>query len=279
MQLAFSTLGCPEWSFDEILRAAQRDRFDGIEFRGLLAEIDLVNVPEFAPAHVAETRRRLDDAGVRASCLSSSLAVVACTAAKVDQVETIVHAKRYVDLAHAVGAPCVRLFCGQVPNALTRLEALSRAAEVLREIGDYAHTYGVTAAVETHDAFVRTDQLMELIRAANHPAVQVLWDIHHPWRLAGESIEYSLTQLDGHVAATHVKDSLPTGEGGPEDFRYTLLGQGDVPLKAAIHDLRGRGYAGYLTLEWEKRWIPDLAPPEVAFPQYAQTMRAWLGEL
>jgi hypothetical protein len=37
------------------------------------------------------------------------------------------------------------------------------------------------------------------------------------------------------------------------------------------------GYCGYAILEWEKRWIPDLPEPEIAFPQYVKQMRKWLG--
>jgi hypothetical protein len=37
------------------------------------------------------------------------------------------------------------------------------------------------------------------------------------------------------------------------------------------------GYGGYAILEWEKRWIPTLAEPEIAFPQYVTKMREWLG--
>ena len=39
------------------------------------------------------------------------------------------------------------------------------------------------------------------------------------------------------------------------------------------------GYDGWINLEWEKRWFPSLADPEVAFPQYAQTLRQYLADL
>lgn len=277
MKIAFSTLGCPEWTLDEIIAAAQRDRFDGVEFRGLLSEIDLVNAPEFSPARVAETRARLQDAGVGVSCLSSSVTVVASTGAEVDRREAIAHAQRYIDLAKEVGAPCVRLFGGNVPETLLPSEAYDRAAESLREIGDYARERGVTAVVETHDALIQSDRLMDLIRLTGHQAVKVLWDIHHPYRVAAESIMQTVAQLEGHIAATHLKDSVLNADG--EGFTYTLLGHGDVPLKAALHALKAMGYDGYLTLEWEKRWIPELDGPEVAFPQYAKQVRAWLAEV
>jgi len=276
MKIAFSTLGCPEWTLDQIFAAAQRDGYDGIEFRGLLSEIDLVNAPEFSPALIAETRAKLEDAGVGVSCLSSSVTVVASAGAEVDRKEAVTHARRYIELAKEVGAPCVRLFGGSVPETLLPSEAYDRAAESLREIGDYARERGVTAVVETHDALIRSDLLMELIRLTNHPAVKVLWDIHHPYRIAGESIVQTLEQFNGHIAATHLKDSVLNADG--ESYTYTLLGHGDVPLKAALHALKDMGYDGYLTLEWEKRWIPELAGPETAFPQYARQVREWLDE-
>lgn len=277
MKIAFSTLGCPAWSFGQVIDGARTYGFDGVEFRGLLAEVDLRQVPEFAPAQIAETRRRLQDAGLRVSCLSSSVTVVASTATEVDRREAISTAKHYLDLAKEVGAPCVRLFCGNVPDTVEHGVAVDRAAHSLREIGDFARERGVITAVETHDAFVRSELLMELIQLADHPAVQVLWDIHHPYRLAGESLAHTLRYLDGHIVATHLKDSVQTADG--EGYTYVPLGQGDVPLFEALHALKQRGYDGFLTLEWEKRWVPALDEPEVAFPQYARQMRDWLAKL
>lgn len=277
MKLAFSTLSCPEWSFAQILDAAKQYGYEGIEFRGIMDEVDLVNVPEFSPARIAETRQRLADAGVRAACMSSSVSVVAMTAAEVDRHTAVTHARRYIELAKAVGAPLVRLFCGDVPTSLQRGEALDRAADTLRRIGEYAAECGVVAVVETHDNFTRTDQLMELIQLANHPAVQVLWDIHHPYRMEGETVEHSMRYLGNHVRHTHVKDSVVNMES--EGYTYVLTGKGDIPILEAMRALKQAGYDGYLSLEWEKRWIPELPGPEVALPQYAEQMRAWLKEI
>ena len=276
MKLAFSTLGCPEWTFDEILEAAQRFGYDGIEFRGVLTQVDLVNVPEFSPAQITGTRRRLQDAGLRVACMSSSVCVVASTKSEVDRLEAVEHAKRYVELAKEIGAPCIRLFSGDVPATLERDIALERAADSLRRIGDYAAERGVIAAVETHDAFVRSEQLMEMIRLARHPAVQVLWDIHNPYRSAGETIDHSMRYLNGHIASTHVKDSVQSDDG---EGTYVLLGRGDVPILEAMRALKKAGYDGYLTLEWERRWIPQLDPPEIAFPQYVTQMKEWLRQI
>ena len=73
---------------------------------------------------------------------------------------------------------------------------------------------------------------------------------------------------------THIKDSVASGD----DRRYVLLGQGTVGVKAIVQTLVSGGYRGLYNFEWEKVWHPDIDEPEVAFPQYAQTMGAWLAE-
>jgi fatty-acyl-CoA synthase len=43
--------------------------------------------------------------------------------------------------------------------------------------------------------------------------------------------------------------------------------------------LQGVGYAGWLAVEWEKKWHPDLAEPEIALPQHAEVLRGYLAQL
>jgi sugar phosphate isomerase/epimerase len=273
MKIAFSSLACPAWTLDEILAAAKRHGYNGVEWRGLGAEIDLRNAEAFQPANIAATKARFDAAGVPAVCLSSSVTVVAATVDDVTRQQHVAQAEAYIDMAKALGAPFVRVFCGNVPAGMPRDTALDRAADDLRRLGDFAAARGVMVVAETHDASTRTDDLMVLIRRANHPAVEVLWDIHHPYRAAGESIAHSLRTLDGHVRYTHLKDSAMNPDGS---HTYVPIGQGDVPLREAIDGLRAQGYDGWLTLEWEKRWVPTLADAAEVLPHYITTLRGWL---
>src|SRR5688500_4522423 len=45
--LSFSTLGCPDWTFETILNFADEHGYDGIELRGILRQLDLTKCPEF----------------------------------------------------------------------------------------------------------------------------------------------------------------------------------------------------------------------------------------
>lgn len=274
MQLAFSTLGCPDWDLEKILATANRLGYAGVEFRGLLEHIELDQAPEFSSAHIADTRQQMLDAGVQTSCMSSSVSVLSAVGNENDSQYAIATAKRYIDLASAMHAPFVRIFGGMAPATISLNEAEERTAALLRTIGDHAAARQVTAVVETHDHLIHSAQLARLIHLTNHPAVGVLWDIHHPFRLAGESLTETIQNLHGLVRYTHVKDSSPANN--KEGYTYTALGQGDVPIKESLSMLLAEGYDGFLTLEWEKRWIPELTAPEIAFAQYAAQMREWM---
>jgi len=259
--LAFSTLGCPAWPWERILRAATDYGYDAIELRGLQNHLeDLPDAPPFTAANRANAKRQLDDAGVFVCCVSSSGVV-----AKKNEG----HVRAHAALARDLGCPLVRVFGGGLDPDLPHADALARAAENLRAFGDAASDEGVALVLETHDAFSTGAQVAELLTVAAHPAVYALWDLHHPFR-QGETPETTHHYLAPTLRHVHVKD----GKNGA----YTLMGEGDVPLTAMLDLIVGSGgYDGPISLEWEKRWHPEIAEPEVAFPQYAQALRACLN--
>ena len=271
MKLGVSTLGCPDWTLDEIVARCKGYGYDGIEWRGLGPDLDLTQSPAFSsPTAIAQTRQAHMDAGLEICGLDSSAKLAdtdeAAWAGNRD------HARRMIDLASAVGAPTVRVFGGDGPEREARAVTVSRVADRLRLLGEYAaQAVGVAVVLETHDAFSSGAQVAEALHLCPHPNVGALWDLHHPYR-QGESPEQTWAVLGPYVRQTHVKDSRPEGA-------YCLLGEGDIPIREMLGLLQRGGYDGWVNLEWEKRWMPSLADPEVAFPQYARTLRQYLAEL
>ncbi len=199
MLLAFSTLGCPEWSMDQVIANAVALGYSGVEFRGLLSEIDLEKVPEFTPARIADTRRRLQREGLEAVCLSSSVQIVAASATDIDLRRAVAMVKYYIEMARELEAPYVRIFGGEIPDGMLRDDAFRRAVEALQYLGNFADAREVTVLVETHDHFVNSQALSELLRSADQPSIRALWDIHHPYRSAGESISQTMRNLRGQI--------------------------------------------------------------------------------
>lgn len=248
--IAFSTLGCPSWDLDTILRAAVDFGYDALELRGHLDQMDLPQAAPFTPENRAQTRRRIADAGLRVCCVGSSGVVAQ---------GNLEHVRAHCALARDLDCPLVRVFGG---------ERTDRSAANLRAFGDAAVDAGVALVLETHDAFSTGATVAALLAEADHPAVFSLWDLHHPYR-QGEAPAETLAHLLPTLRHVHIKDS--------RDGVYTLPDEGDVPLAAMLADLRAHGYDGVVSVEWEKRWHPELPDPEVALPAYAAFLKAHLA--
>ena len=55
MKLAFTTLGCPDWTFDQIINEAQRLGFEAIEIRGVDGKMRAEEIDLFFPENVEST--------------------------------------------------------------------------------------------------------------------------------------------------------------------------------------------------------------------------------
>jgi sugar phosphate isomerase/epimerase len=271
MKLSFTTLGCPGWTLPEIVENAVKMGYDGVDFRGLLDQIDVTQRPEFSTG-LAETKKRFADNGIAISglALSSRFAVPD----KAELQKNMDELRRNMELAAKLGTHTVRVYGGRVPENYTVDSIMPIVVENLRQAGDEAEQFDVTLALETHDDWTDSTVFARLMREVDHPRVRVLWDLHHPFRANGEAAELTYHNLAPYTVSIHVKDSVPDPDAG-HGHTYVLLGEGDVPLKTMLDLLAQDSYDGYAILEWEKRWIPTLAEPEIAFPQYVEKMREW----
>lgn len=264
MKLAFSTLGCPDWDFETVVERAREYDYDGVEIRGILRQFDLVKVPEMTD-EAEQARRFLQENGVAIACISASSRF--SSQDEDERKANIESARAHMDIAKSFKAPCVRVFGGYIPEGVERERYEDYMAESLREIGNYGSQIGVKVAIETHDSFCLGKEIVAVLGKTDHPMVGAVWDLYHPLR-NGEPIEETMKALSGRVLHVHIKDG---------DFeRHTFLGEGKVPTLDILKLLKGDGYGGYLSVEWEKAWIPELPEPEEVFPQYGSKLREYL---
>lgn len=264
MKLAFSTLGCPDWAIDDIIEAARTNGYDGVELRHYQGSLDLAKTLGAFPGGVPEFRRRFARAGIAICCLDSSVVLS-------DPDPSTTEGERMIELAMGLGAPYVRVFGGEVPTGESREKCLRRAADKLARLGKRAAQRGKRVLVETHDAFSSGAQVAELLDAAGDDGTGALWDLNHPVRQR-ESPEETARLIGGRTYHVHIKDSA-------EDGALVPLGEGTIPLAELVGKLHAAGYAGYLSLEWERAWHPELAQAEKAFPQAIRYMSGLLARL
>ena len=272
MKLAFSTLGCPKWTLNQILENAVKMGFDGIEFRGLLDDIDITRRPEFT-TEFSKTRQMLIDRGLAVSCLSTSARFAIVDPS--EKQKSFDEVQRYMELAVKLDlpdVPIIRVFGGRFPKGYNREKIMAITAENLRQIGKRAEEYDVTLAVETHDDWSDSALCAQLISQVNNPKIRILWDLHHPYRFNNESPEVTYANIGKYTVGIHIKDSVLNEKG---ELVHVLVGEGGVPLRKMLDMLIQGGYSGYATLEWEKRWHPELLEPEIVFSHYVQKMREW----
>ena len=83
---------------------------------------------------------------------------------------------------------------------------------------------GVTLLVETNGVYADTARLAALLTRARSDRVGALWDVHHPYRYAGETPGQTVTNL-ARTSAVHIKTVMEDGRA-----RYRLMGEGDLPM-------------------------------------------------
>jgi sugar phosphate isomerase/epimerase len=272
--IAFSTLGCPAWSWETILAQADQLGYAAVELRGVAGEMDLPKVPELSGTRLAGTRRDLSALGIVISDLGASAAMHEKGSARQAQLD---EGRRFIDLAHALGVKYVRIFGDRIPPGEPREEVMQRVADGFREMAAHAQPAGVTVIMETHGDFTHSKDVARIKSRVGSDAFLILWDAHHTFVAGGERPAETWSALGQWVRHTHLKDSVSSGP-GVEDRRYVLTGTGDVPMKEQVKVLAAGGYKGFYSFEWEKKWHPELEEPEIAFPHYARTMTGYLKE-
>lgn len=272
--IAFSTLGCPAWDWPRILLVAHQHGFSAIELRGLQGNMDLPSQAIFAPGRIEQTKKQIRDSKLRIACISSSANLYQEDPEK--RAKELADARRFIDLASALGAPYVRVFGGKAesdkspaPDEATK----ARVAAGLRELGEYSGPKAVTVIIESHDHFTSSATLKDVLTAANSEHVALLWDAHHTFATSNEDPEFTVKQVGPWIRHTHLKDSIGKGE----DRKYVLTGTGNVPIERQVKALQSIGYKGYYCFEWEKVWHPDLVDPQIAIPDFAHVVGQCLG--
>lgn len=270
LPLSFSTLGCPGWPLTKVLEQADVLGYAAVELRGIEGDMDLPARPELRGDGLAKTLDAFAARGLRVASLDASAAMHEPDPVK--HAAALDEGKRFIDLAASLHAPFVRVFGDRYVEGEPREKTLDRIVAAFKTLGLHARGKGVSVLIESHGDFTDSPTLARLLSAIDMPEVGLLWDAHHTFVAGKEAPSVTWAAVGRYVRHTHIKDSRPAGS----DRRYVLMGQGDVPLAEQMKTLVSGGYQGLYSLEWEKKWHPEIEEPEVAFPQYVEKMKGLL---
>ena len=275
MKLSFTTLGCPEWDLDTICAKGSEYGYDGVDFRGLQETMDITQLPAFTSG-IAETRSKLQDAGMEVSGVSSSIRV--CVPEKLE--ENVEEARRSIPVAKELGCGAIRVFGAGDSQAHSKEELADIGRDTMQQILALDGAGDLKWLFETHDEWIKAVECKLLLDRIPNEAFGVLWDMGHTARVGEESPEQTYQAVGPRVGYTHIKDAIyepEHAEAMKDGWRYVPPGTGQLPLQEAIALLKAHGYDGWIMFEHEKRWHQELEDPEQIFPVFAAWARPLVG--
>lgn len=217
------------------------------------------------PAFVATVKDHAAEHNVILSNLAVGAVLNQGTPAEVEA--EVARVKAFVDLADALGISLMRhdvVAHGAVPGDDTPVfdADLPTIVAACQEIADYAATKGITTSVENHGFFVTSsDRVRRIVHAVDRENFKTTLDVGNflcvdedPTTAVPANLPYAMIVhlKDFYVRPAHfaTPDGWFTSRGG-KHLRGAIVGEGDIDMPAVIGAVRGSGYDGFVSIEFE----------------------------
>jgi sugar phosphate isomerase/epimerase len=265
MRIAFTSLAYPELTLGEVLERVRRFGYDGLELR--VAD-DGQHLRPIYPVPKPELEL-IKSSGVKLSDLAGYASFSMPDDKERARNEEVL--RTLILIARELGTPGVRVYGGRVIDDVDK--AARRIVDSLNRLVKFANDNGVLILMETHDDWVRVVNLGKLMKDLDED-VGILLDFANVVA-AGENLDAVLELVKGRIRHVHVKNFRRING----KIRYTRPDdpEGLVPIKKVVDYLRNIGYNGYLSVEWEKKWHPELEPGDEILPLYLRYLRGLLA--
>ena len=174
-----------------------------------------------------------------------------CNPSAEERNKEIEKVKEGLEIAHELGAPCLRVFGGRVPQGYTEDEAIKWVIESLQSCVKYAEENGVVIALENHGGVPsRADSVVKIMESVDSPWVRVNLDLGN---YRGESFYEEIAKTVPYAVHTHAKVSVKLGKRRVE-----------IDYNRIKEILKSGGYNGFLSIEYEEKEDPKIGVPKFA---------------
>jgi len=245
--IGFHSIGLHKYPVETVIEKVAAAGYDAIE---LNAETVPWAQPHVTPALSAEEhkslRKKAEDAGL----------VVSAIGAHVNMVEpdsevrraNLDYAMGCIELASDVGIEVAHLFSGTPFEGVSRSEMWGWLVDGTIRCIEHGQALGVKVAFEAVATHLVCDvaSLRELVEAVRPLELGVNFDPSH-FHVHGDDAAAAVRAFGDSISYVHVKDA----SGTPGDYRFPPLGQGDVDFPGFMAALKGTGYGGVLSVEYE----------------------------
>ena len=160
-----------------------------------------------------------------------------------------------LEMAKEMGAEFVLTSPANGGYLATYDQLWSRLEKNIQELGDYAAKLEIKLVVEAltpyeSNFFTRANDLVELFRRVDNPYVVGMCDIVPPF-VQHESIMAYFDKLGNKMYHMHIID----GENGSDT--HLIPGEGNIPIKEMLYEMKRIGYDKTATLELVTNYINE----------------------
>ena len=258
MNLSFSIKGWSGYSWSEFCALAVEMDFQGIELHNIHNTPFTEKGGPFHAHTAAATLRDMYEKGLSIPCLDSVCDI--SDDSRFD--DNCAEIAACIETAKSFKIPNIRIHAtrgGEVTDSM--MECLKRSVQL-------AEDAGVTLLIETIGIFADTSKLRDVLNTFACDNLAALWDMQHPYRVCGEKPDTTIQNLGAYVRHVHLKDSeIVNGS-----VEYRLIGEGTLPIADMMNALRSVNYNGFISLEWDPAWMPDISDIEIILPHYVNYM-------
>ena len=272
-------LGCMSLSYQREFSAGQLDLEGFIEraYQLGLDGIDL-HTGAFASTEPAYLRR-LRMQALRRGLALSYIGVSSNFGKPQDQLDAeVATTKKWIDVAHYMGIPLVRVFAAWVPQGETTEAVWARMIPCLKEVAAHGEERGVVVGLHNHNhgCVTRTGKdVLRILSEVDNPYFSHILDtgqyVGSPGASGANGIEDPSLDFYGSIALTapkavHVRCKIYRIQSGEEAWL-------NYPRIFAI--LRQVGYNGWLSVVYEGQ---EVEPETTAVPKAVKYLRKLMQE-
>jgi len=217
-----------DWDLSTIIKNCASTGFQGVELRTSHAHGVEVSLGK---DQRAEVKRKFQGSGVELMGLGSAFDFHTPDQSKLKA--DIAATKEYIQLAHDVGAPGVKVRPNGLPSEVPKEKTLEQIGKSLREIGEFGESLGVQIRLEVHGKdTANVPNIKSILDTADHRNVGACWNSNQS-DLDGEGFEHNFNLLKKKVFTVHMRD----------------LYLDEYPFRKLLTGLNESGFTGYCLAE------------------------------
>ncbi len=240
MKLSFSTRYMPEMSLAGYLQTASAQKYSAVEIYDIESSA-FINDGSFSSSGVFSTKRKLLNSGIAVSQLDLPFDI----SDGENFHNNLEKAKKIIECAANLNVSFVKAYAG---------EDKETADKFVEALIDTLSEEKITLLIETDGVYCKSSLLRERLECLATDYVAAHWNMYATYFNAKEDAEDTVKNLGAYIKSVGINDA--DGE------KPVLIGEGKLPVTEMINALRSINFNGYVSVEWNTEWLPEITDYE-----------------